>query len=165
MLCLVPKRLTSGGPFILRKSDNDLCSFPREAPIEAYRKTPTISQMERGFYFEEWLLQKLQLVKLFVHHIISDHSKTLISKGSLRWAFYFGRAVFPLRHKVKAIVALCSNHSSILKGRDQFAAFSIERAFSQIAPAALCSLNSQCSIFGSLRWAFFFSGRTCAANL
>jgi hypothetical protein len=33
--------------------------------------------MERGFYFEEWLLQKLQLVKLFVHHIISDHSKNL----------------------------------------------------------------------------------------
>ena len=77
MLCLVSQKAHFGGPFILRKSDNDLCSFRREAPIEAYRKTPTISQMERGFYFEEWLLQKLQLVKLFVHHIISDHSKNL----------------------------------------------------------------------------------------
>jgi len=88
MLCLVSKKAHFGGPFILRKSDNDLCSFPKGSSLEAYRKTPTISQMERGFYFEEWLLHFLQLVKLFVHHI-SDHSKILIkglaSAGLLFW--------------------------------------------------------------------------------
>ena len=147
MLCLVPKRLTSGA-FYFEKSDNDLCSFPWEAPIEAYRKTPTISQMERGFYFEEWLLQKLQLVKLFVHHIISDLQnllcKRLTSVGLLFCTAYY------------CTTQPCSLFQSFfyLKGRDQFAAFALSGPFSQIAPAALCSLNSQCSI-GSLRWAFF----------
>ena len=45
--------------------------------------------MELGFYFEEWLLQKLQLVKLFVHHIISDHSKNLNQKAHFGGPFSF----------------------------------------------------------------------------
>ena len=133
--CSCPAGVQSlAGPFILRKSDNDLCSFPWEAPIEAYRKTPTISQMERGFYFEEWLLHFLQLVKLFVHHIISDHSKNLNPRARFGGPFVFGRAIFLLRHKVKAIVALCSNQSSILKGRDQFAAFSLSGLSRRLHP-------------------------------